>query len=127
MPHLFNPGNSERKRILILLMILFTLGQKSFSQMSITGSNCVVAGTQYTYTISGNWTSGTHMTWTASGGTFSGSSSGTPCPQVHVTWTTGSSRSISVSTSNPTSNPGFNVTVSAALQAGTISNPTQNI
>jgi RHS repeat-associated protein len=127
MPYSFNPGNPAKRKFLILGMILLSLCRQGLSQMSITGPSCVVAGTQYVYTIGGNWTPSTHMVWSVSGGTFSGSSSGTPCPQVHVTWTTGSSRTISVSTTNPSSNPNINVTVSPALQAGTISNPTQNI
>jgi hypothetical protein len=127
MPHSFTHGSPARRKIFILLIISFSLGQMGFSQMSITGPTCVVAGTQYVYTIGGNWTVNTHMVWSISGGTFSGNNSGTPFPQVHVTWTAGANRYIGVSTTNPSSNPGFYVAVSAALQAGAISNPSQSI
>jgi RHS repeat-associated protein len=67
------------------------------------------------------------MTWTISSGSasFTGSSNGTPLPNVYITWTT--SGSISLSTTNPSGNTSLSVTVTTALSAGTISNTTQNI
>src|SRR5580704_7936192 len=70
------------------------------AQFSITGTTCVVAGTQYQYVIAGNWTSSTTMTWSVTGGTINGSYTGTPLPRVYVTWTSGGG-TVSVTTSNP--------------------------
>ncbi len=114
------------KKILTLLLSVAGFWQTGKSQMVITGPTCVVAGTQYTYTVSGNWNSSTHMVWSVSNGTINGSSSGTPLPQIHVTWSSGNGI-VMLSTTSPTYNPTLNVTVASALTAGTISNPSQNI
>ena len=114
-------------RIILFLGILFTIiSSESFGQMSISGPTCVSTGTQYTYTISGNWTNSTNMVWSITGGgTFSGSSSGTPCVQVHVTWSSGGT--LKVTTTNPTSSPSITITTAATLNGGTLSNTTQSI
>ena len=112
----------------ISLFIVITITSKIFAQApSITGPTCVSTGTQYTYTISGNWNSSTSMNWSVSAnGTISGSSSGTPLPQIHVTWNSGTSGTVSLSTSIGNAND-LNVTIAAVLSGGTISNPSQNI
>lgn len=113
------------KKILFLGLALVSCTTPLFSQMSITGPTCVTAGTQYTYTIAGNWTSSTNMNWSQTTGTISGSTSGTPLPQIHVTFTT--SGSVHVTTTNPTGSATLNVTVTPVLSGGIISNPSQNI
>src|SRR6185312_2492089 len=112
----------------VLWMLFLLLGTPSaFAQFSITGPTCVTAGTQYNYTIAGPWTSSTTMTWSISGlGTFtSGSSSGTPCPQVHVTWTGGGT--LRVTCSNPSGSASVTVSVSTSVTGGTVSPSSQTI
>ena len=121
-----NPGRRIKRKIILLLLATAFL-HPVLAQMSITGPTCVVAGTQYTYTIAGNWTNSTSMTWSVTGGAISGSSSGTPLPQVHVTWSTGGTPTIKVTTTNPSSNPSMNITVTAALAGGVSSPSSQNI
>ncbi len=112
--------------ITFLVILLSAFSHTSFAQMSISGPTCVTAGTQYTFTISGNWTNSTNMVWSITGGgTFSGSSSGTPCVQVHVTWTSGGT--LKVTTTNPTSSPSITVSLTPTLNGGTLSNTSQSI
>ena len=100
----------------------------AYSQMSINGPTCVTQGTQYTYTISGNWTNSTTMTWSVTSGTINGSSSGTPLPQIKVTWSsTMTTGTVSVVTSNPTGSANLNITATSNVAGGTISNPLQTI
>lgn len=113
------------QRACFVSLPLLLAGSTVFGQMSITGPTCAVTGTQYTYTIAGNWTSSTAMTWTVTGGTISGSNSGTPLPQIHVTFT--ASGTVKVTTTNPTSSTTVNVTATGPLTAGTISPSTQSI
>ena len=107
----------------ILANLLFATGtfQIVCAQMSISGPTCVNPSTQYQYTISGNWGSGTSMTWTVTNGTIVGSSSGTPLPSIHVTWTSGQTiGTVKVSTTNPTSAPTLNVTITSTVSPGSI-------
>ncbi len=68
------------------------------------------------------------MAWSVSGnGTISGSSSGTPLPHITVTWNSGTTGTVSVTTTNPTSNPSLGVTVGPTLLPGTVTNPTQSL
>jgi RHS repeat-associated protein len=113
-------------RTFVILALMMTYFNAS-AQTSISGSNCVVPGTQYVYTISGSWGQSTSMTWSVVGGSFVGSSSGTPKPQVTVIWTSGTGRSISVVKSNPSGSASLPVSISPALVVGTISNPSQTI
>ncbi len=108
-----------------IFFCLVVFSVSAYSQMSITGPTCVVSGTLYTYTIAGNWSSSTNMVWTVNGGTISGSSSGTPLPQIHVTFS--SSGSVQVHTTNPTSSPSVTVTAAPVLSGGTLSNTSQTI
>jgi RHS repeat-associated protein len=119
-------------RSTILLVIFMYVSQAGLSQ-SITGSTCVISGQSYQYTISGGWHPSppppTSMTWLITGGVFTGTSntsqSGTPLPNVYITWS--SSGSLQLTTSNPTGGTTINVSVTTSLNAGTISNATQNI
>src|ERR1700722_5699113 len=96
-----------------------------YAQFTISGPTCVVAGTQYTYTISGSWTNSTTMNWTVANGTISGSSSGTPLPQVHITWSTTTTGVVQVNCSNPSGSGSLTVTADNTLSGGTISNSSQ--
>lgn len=116
--------NIFRFSISILVFQFFLL--KSFSQISITGPTCVQAGVSYQYTISGSWTQSTSMSWSVSGGTITNPpSSGTPKPNVFITWTTNGT--VSLVTSNPAGNASKSVSVSATLSGGTLSNTSQTI
>ena len=112
-------------RLVILLVFQFFL-LKGFSQISITGPTCVQAGVSYQYTISGSWTQSTFMSWSVSGGTITNPpSSGTPKPNVFITWTTNGT--VLLVTSNPAGNASKSVSVSATLSGGTLSNTSQTI
>jgi RHS repeat-associated protein len=120
-----------RKYSLFILGLLF--GQAASSQLSITGNTCVATnGTQYQYTISGNWTSSTTMTWSLTNGVIAGTSnamkSGTPVPTIYVIWNSGvTSGKVTLTTSNPTGSTYINISTSTSLVGGTISNSSQTI
>jgi RHS repeat-associated protein len=107
-------------------LLIFSLSAvSSYSQVTISGPTCVTPGTQYTYTIAGSWTNSTTMTWSVAGGT--GSASGTPLPQIHVTWSTGGT--VRVVTTGSGGGYSYTLTVGASsnVSGGTISNPTQSL
>src|ERR1051326_327286 len=100
---------------LILQFVTTTL----FSQVSISGPICVQAGVSYQYTISGSWNQGTSMSWSVTGGTITNPpASATPKPNIFVTWST----SGSVSLTSSIGNASINVSISAVLSGGTLSN-----
>ena len=108
------------------LLIALVVSFPASAQVSISGTTCANSGTQYTYTIAGNWNSSTFMSWSITGaGTFSGSSSGTPCPQVHVTWT--GSGTLHVTCSNPSGSASLSVSISSSVTGGTVSPSSQTI
>jgi RHS repeat-associated protein len=114
--------------LLILITSLLLSTGNVYSQVSISGNNCVTAGVQYTYTISGPWNMGTFMDWCVTGGTITGFGScrsGTPVPQIQVIFTAGSGRKIDLNTS--VGNATLNITVTTSLSAGTIGTTSQNI
>jgi hypothetical protein len=107
-------------RCVVVSLLLFCK-LHSFAQMSITGTTCGIAGTQYQYVIAGNWTNSTTMTWSISGsGTINGSSSGTPLPRIFVTWSGTGSRTVNVTTTTPTGSANLSVTLYQALVVGSI-------
>ncbi len=120
--------NKIAKPLMFLVIFPFFFKQ-GFSQISITGPTCVQAGTSYQYTIAGNWTGSTSMTWNITGGVITGttntSTSGTPKPNIYITWS--SSGNVKLTTSNPTGNATLNVSVSSALSGGSLSNTSQTI
>jgi RHS repeat-associated protein len=105
--------------------LFFLLSSISYSQtFSISGPTCVSAGSSQTYTISGSWTTGTTMSWSASGGVVSIPSSGTPKPQVTVTWNAGfTTGQVSLTTSNPSGSATLSISAQPALVAGTLTTP----
>ena len=118
------------RKISVLFALLFFAIELN-AQFTITGPTCVTAGTQYAYTISGSWTNATNMQWCVTNGVITGGSggcrSGTPLPQVFVTWNSASSGTLSLSTTNPNGSANKAVTISTTLVAGTISNTSQTI
>src|SRR5579859_1583103 len=128
MPHSLTPHRLILKRLLFTLITLVAGSYGALSQISISGPVCINAGTQYSYTISGNWNTGMTMNWSVSGGVITGSNSGTPLPQIHVTWNSGvANGTVTLSTSNPSGSASLIVNPPPALSGGTISNPSQNI
>jgi RHS repeat-associated protein len=117
---------SGYKRFLISTLVLCYINPL-FAQFSITGPTCVVTSTHYNYTISGAWGSSTNMNWSQTNGTIIGSSSGTPLPQITVSFPSTGTYYVKVITSNPTGSASLTVTVTTSLAGGTISNPTQTI
>ena len=113
------------KKLFFLFGFVFFFLISGYSQFSITGPTCVVAGTQYTYTISGPWTNSTNMNWFQTTGTINGSGSGTPLPQIHVTWS--ANGTVKVTTTNPSGSASLNVTIINALSPGTLNSYSQNI
>ncbi len=103
--------------------MLLAMTKPAYTQWTISGPTCVTVGTQYTYTISGSWTNSTQMTWTVSNGT--GSASGTPLPQIHVTWS--GSGTVQINTSNPTGSYSLPVTASSTVTGGTLTPTSQTI
>jgi RHS repeat-associated protein len=111
-------------RLLGPLFFVAAVCPACWSQITISGPTCVIAGTQYTYTISGSWNSSYTMTWSSTGA-FSGASTGTPLPQVHITWNSGSSGNVNLNMKNPVTDqtwfaPQLNITIAAAFTVGPI-------
>src|SRR5580693_5993094 len=80
------------RKFFFLAFSAIVIFHPGFAQtMSITGPTCVLAGTQYTYSIAGPWVASpppaTEMTWSVISGTIIGSSSGQPLPHITVTFT----------------------------------------
>jgi RHS repeat-associated protein len=120
----------SRVKKLLVILLAFIPAKSLFAQASISGPTCVVAGTSYTYTISGNWTMSTNMSWSLTNGYITGTSnsgvSGTPKPSIQVTWNSGTTGNVSLISS--IGNASLNVTLVPALTGGTISaNTTQSI
>jgi len=111
-------------------LLAFAPFKPLLSQVSISGQTCGIPGTSYTYTISPMSFSGT-MTWTLTGGVITGSSStsasGSPLPNINVTWSTGyATGTIHLVAPGGTAN--LTVTLTTALAGGTITaNGSQNI
>lgn len=91
--------------IVVICSLFFLLGQslKSFSQVSITGPVCVIAGTEYQYLISGNWNDQSTFQICIQGGklfdTDSTCFNGSPVASVHVIWNNDSTGSITINSS----------------------------
>jgi hypothetical protein len=116
------------KRLLISMVVLFGCISPLFAQLSISGPTCVVAGTQYSYSLGGSEITGqTSMNWNQTTGTIVGSNSGTPLAEIQVTFASTGTYYVKVSTTNPTGSASLTVTVITNLNGGTITNPSQNI
>ncbi|HKO81927.1 MAG TPA: hypothetical protein VJU78_16085, partial [Chitinophagaceae bacterium] len=105
-----------------IILSLFLISSVAKAQISISGQTCVTPGVQYTYNISGSWSSGWTMSWCVSGGTivgFGSCRSGTPLPSIQVIWNSGITTG-SISLSCPGGNPGKSVTASSILSPGAI-------
>jgi len=117
-------------RIALLLIIFFSQLKQGFSQVSISGPTCVVAGTTSLYSFSGSYTNSTNMTWCVSNGTIqqaygsniTGTGScryGTPINMIAVLWNSGGTGTVTLQSSNGDAAP-LSVTVSNALIPGAI-------
>jgi len=82
----------------LFLMVFFVRG---FSQLSISGPACVVAGTVYQYIFSGVPAGASNMQVCITGGTVAGTDSschnGTPVSFIRIVWNTTATGSIAVS------------------------------
>ncbi len=132
---MLQPYIMKSSRFAILLLIALTVGATAFSQISISPNpGCAVQGTDYQYTISGNWnpsaTSAT-MTWTVTGGTIVSHTNPLTgfFPSIHVIWNAGaSSGQISLSyTNGSTQNASITTNLVTTLTAGTIVPVSQTI
>jgi len=130
--------DSSARSVLMAFALMLFLIPASNAQISITGPTCVVAGTAYTYTISGSWTTQTLMSWTLVHGVITGTSntaaSGRPMVSISVTWNAGqTSGSVALATTTtggvpPNGNASSSVTIGAAFDPGHITlDKTQNI
>jgi RHS repeat-associated protein len=123
----------------ICLMLLLAPLTNLFAQLSISGPNCVVAGANSYYTISGSYSSSATMQWCISGdgiilqaygNDITGDNtckSGTAVGSIVVRWNSFGSGSVTLTSSdgNP---PTYWVTVVNALNPGSINgNKTQTI
>ncbi len=117
----------NHKRLLTSAVAVLCCINPLLAQFSITGPTCVVVGTQYNYIIAGPYTGSTNMNWNQTTGTIVGSNSGTPLPEIQVTFPSTGTYYVKVSTSNPSGSASLTVTVTTNLVGGTISNPSQNI
>jgi hypothetical protein len=119
-PKIFKP--------LIPFFVFLMLFNRLQAQVSISGPSCVAEGIEYQYTISGNWNFSTYMNWCVTGGTITGGGtckSGTPLPQIYVTFTAGTGRQINLTTSS--GNATLNISLAATLQPGSITPASQTI
>jgi RHS repeat-associated protein len=113
---------------LISCLVFFILCKGLQAQVSISGPSCVAAGVEYQYTISGSWTFTTSMDWCVTGGTITGAGtckSGTPLPQIYVTFNAGTGQQITLTTSS--GNATLNITIAPTLVPGTITPASQTI
>jgi hypothetical protein len=126
-------------RIVFCLILLLAPVKNIFSQISISGPTCVVAGTDNYYNINGSYSSSATMQWCitgngiivqAYGSNITGNNtckSGTAVGTIIVRWSSSGSGSVSLTCSegNP---PVYLVTIATALNAGSITaNKTQTI
>lgn len=110
--------------------MLFVLS--AVSQVTISGPTCVVAGTVYQYTISGNWDSLSTMQVCISSGTIAGSSAtsnctatGAPLATVLVLWNDSASNTGSISLSSSIGNATLSINFAEPLIPGAIDSVSQ--
>ena len=116
-----------------LLSFFCLMALQDFSQVTVTGPQCVVAGTVYQYKISGNWDSLSTMQVCISGGIIADSTainscttSGAPLANVLVIWNDSSSTAGVIKVNSPNGNGILNVSFSMPLQAGSIDSLSKN-
>jgi RHS repeat-associated protein len=115
---------------ILIIAALICLSADSFSQVSISGPSCVVAGTTSFYSYGGSYDGTTTMTWCVTNGTIQqayGSNitgtgscrSGTAVGSIAVLFSSAGSGVVQLSGSNGSA-PNLYVTVVNALNPGTI-------
>ncbi len=82
--------------VAVTLALILSTTNKGYSQASIGGPTCVLAGTQYSYTLYAYYSGTANFSYTISGGTLStggtsGTHSGPGSVGILVTWTTNGS------------------------------------
>jgi len=125
-------------RTVFFLMVWLSSESEAFSQVSISGPSCVVAGATYIYNYNGSYNGSTTMTWCVSNGTIlqaygtnitssGGCSSGNGVGSIAVKWTSPSNGSVTLSSSNGNASP-LSITIVNALIPGSITaNKSQTI
>jgi hypothetical protein len=116
-----------------LLCLCFLFGQHAFCQVSVTGPQCVVAGTLYQYKISGNWDSLSTIQVCIAGGTIADSTAsnsctntGAPLANVLVMWNDSSSDAGVIKVTSSVGNATLNVSFSHPLQPGSMDSLSKN-
>jgi len=124
--------------MVFFLMVFLSSKSEAFSQVSISGPNCVVAGSTYIYNYNGSYNGSTTMTWCVSNGTIlqaygsnitssGGCSTGNAVGSIAVKWTNPGNGSVTLSSSNGNASP-LSVTIVNVLAPGSITaNKTQTI
>ena len=110
----------------IFTSILFS--KYGFAQVSVSGPQCVVAGTVYQYNIQGNWDSSSTMQVCISSGAIADSagtnictdSGGAPLATVLVTWNNSTSDAGTISLTSSKGNATLNVNFAKPLLPGSI-------
>lgn len=103
-------------------------GTSAFAQVSITGPQCVMAGTVYQYTIQGNWDSSSTMQVCISSGTIADSagthsctgSGGAPLATVLVKWNGSASDAGAISLTSTKGSSTLSVNFAGPLLPGSI-------
>ena len=103
-------------------------GTSAFAQVSITGPQCVMAGTVYQYTIKGNWDSSSTMQVCVSSGAITDSAGtnrctatgGAPLATVLVTWNDSASEAGTISLTSTKGNATLSVNFAGPLLPGSI-------
>lgn len=117
----------------LLFCFYLLLGLQTFCQVSVTGPECVVAGTVYQYKISGNWDSLSRMQVCISGGTIADSTAtnsctatGAPLASVLVKWNDSLSNAGSINVASSIGTSTLTVRFSHPLFPGSIDSLSKN-
>jgi len=116
------------KNKLLLMLLVFGSVLTVRSQVSISGPACVLPGLGYQYLITTTDTAGSGIHVCLTGGTFT--SSGNAClddslvSAIYVTWNSGITSAV-VSYTSPAGTATQNVSITTALQAGSIDTASQ--
>ncbi|WP_207632583.1 DUF6443 domain-containing protein [Foetidibacter luteolus] len=106
-------------RLLFLTILSLGCSQLIKAQASINGPTCVLAGTQYSYTVSAYYTGDADFSYSVSGGTLStggnsGSHDGPGIVTILVTW----SNYGAITLTSPAGNASFSITIAPPFNKG---------
>jgi RHS repeat-associated protein len=121
MHYFLNPRRPLMQRVYMLFACLVAAMPMAMSQASVSGPNCVMGGSTQSYTLfsAASSFSYTINNGTLSGGGSSGSYSGGTNTTINVVWTAGTGTG-SILLSSSDGNASITVTITTALQPGTI-------